>query len=71
MVYKIVNGKPCFYKTVKDLAEGKDVICKEVKDLEGWLVIYPEKLKEVLTSGVDQLIAIKNQSKPVPLPITK
>ena len=63
-IYKIGNGKPCFYKTIKDLQENKNVVCKEWKDLDGWLVVAPEKLKEILTTGVDQLIAIKNQNKP-------
>jgi hypothetical protein len=70
-IYKIENNKACYYKTIKDLSEGKDVICKDFKELDGWLIINADKLKEILTKGVDELIAIKNQSKPVPLPITK
>lgn len=70
-VYKIVKAPiaqkimPCYYRTVQDLAQNKNLRCIEnLDDLEGWLVIHPEKLKQFLTQGVDELIAIQNQEKP-------
>jgi hypothetical protein len=63
-VYQINDSKACFYDSVKALTNKNPKTCVEFKDLEGWLVLHPDKLKEFLTKGVDELIAIKNQEKP-------
>ena len=56
----------CYYKKIKDFAEQNEekLRCKDFKDLEGWLLIHPQKLKEKLTKGLDELLRIKEDSKP-------
>jgi hypothetical protein len=61
-VYAVVEGKACYYKTLEDLAKKDKVTCKEWKELEGWLVIHPVKMKEVMNKGLDELSSIKDIS---------
>jgi hypothetical protein len=61
-VYAVLDGKACYYKTLEDLAKKDKITCKEWKELEGWLVIHPVKLKEVMTRGLDELSTIQKAS---------
>ena len=62
-VYQIIDNKICYFDKIEDIQK-KKAMCKEMKDLNGWMVISPEKLKEVLTKGVEDLLIIKLQDKP-------
>jgi hypothetical protein len=66
IVYQAMGGKACFYDNIADLEKKKPktLVCKELSELEGRLIIDPIKLKEILTQGIDQLITEKNQDIP-------
>lgn len=70
VIYEIYQGKPCYYETVQDLADGK-VICKEYNELEGWKVIHTENLRKVMLSGIDELIDTSNRRIQVKKQINK
>jgi hypothetical protein len=64
-VYEIHNGQACYYKTIQDLAQNKNIKCQEdFKDLEGWKVIHPTHLKELMMKAVEE--TTKNMYQQVP-----
>ena len=61
-IYGIHDGKVCSTKRASDWEDQENLFCKDLLDLEGWLVIHPKNLENKLTKGIRELLKQKAEN---------
>jgi hypothetical protein len=64
-IYEIKDNTACYYKTVQDLAQNKNIQCKPIDaTLNGWKIIHPDNLKELTSKAIEEMTKSMYQSQP-------